>query len=66
MRRHDLDVFSLIMGLFFVGAALIWGLADDPGATLDSWPLPALLITVGVVGLFAALTRRRDPDGDRP
>ena len=65
MRRHDLDVFSLIVGLFFVGAALIWGLAEDPGATLDSWPLPLLLITVGAVGLFAALTRNRDPDGDR-
>ena len=65
MRRHDLDVFSLIVGLFFVGAALIWGLADDPGATLDSWPLTLRLITVGAVGLFAALTRKRDPDGDR-
>ena len=65
MRRHDLDVFSLIMGLFFVGAALIWGLSDDPGAAWDSWPLPVLLITVGAVGLLAALTRGRDPDGDR-
>ncbi len=65
MRRHDLDVFSLIMGLFFVGAALIWGLAEDPAGALGSWPLPVLLITVGAVGLFAALTRGRDPDGDR-
>ena len=66
MRRHDLDVFSLVAGLFFVGAALIWGLAEDPGEALESWPLPVLLIGVGAVGLFAALTRHRTPDDDRP
>ena len=31
VRRHEVDVLSLVFGLFFVGAALIWGLADDPG-----------------------------------
>ena len=59
MRRHDLDVFSLVVGLFFVGSALIWGLSDDPGNVVDSWPLPTLLIVVGVVGLGASLIRRR-------
>ena len=63
MRRHDLDVLSLVLGLFFIGSALIWGLSDDPGNVVDSWPLPTLLIVVGVVGLAASLLRRRsDPD----
>ena len=59
MRRHELDVLSLVLGLFFVGSALIWGLSDDPGNLVDSWPLPTLLIVVGVVGLAASLIRRR-------
>jgi hypothetical protein len=58
VRRHELDVISLVLGLFFVGGALIWGLSDDPGGALDGWPLPTLLIAVGVVGLVASLARR--------
>ena len=59
MRRHELDVLSLVLGLFFVGSALIWGLSDDPGNVAESWPLPTLLIVVGAVGLAASLIRRR-------
>lgn len=63
MRRHDLDVLSLVLGLFFIGSALIWGLSDNPGNVAESWPLPTLLIVVGIVGLVASLLRRRsDPD----
>ena len=63
MRRHDLDVLSLVLGLFFIGSALIWGLSDNPGDVAESWPLPTLLIVVGIVGLVASLVRRRsDPD----
>ena len=58
MRRHDVDVLSLVLGLFFIGSALIWGLSDNPGHVADSWPLPTLLIVVGVVGLAASLVRR--------
>jgi hypothetical protein len=60
VRRHDLDVVSLVLGMFFVGAALIWGLSDDPGGAFGGWPLPTLLIVVGVVGLATSLLRRRD------
>lgn len=59
MRRHELDIISLVMGLVFVGAALIWGLTDDPGEALDGWPVPTLLILVGAAGLTASLLRRR-------
>ncbi|MFL6129284.1 MAG: hypothetical protein ACJ73E_09485 [Mycobacteriales bacterium] len=55
MRRHEVDVLSLVAGLLFVGAALIWGLADDPGAALRGWPLPVLLIAVGAAGLLTSL-----------
>jgi hypothetical protein len=59
VRRHELDVLSLVLGLFFVGSALIWGLSEDPGDAAEGWPLPTLLIVVGVVGLAASLIRRR-------
>lgn len=59
MRRHELDLFSLVAGLIFIGAALLWGLADDPGEALDGWPVPTLLIVVGAAGLAASLLRRR-------
>jgi hypothetical protein len=59
VRRHDVDVLSLVFGLFFVGAAAIWGLAGDTVRAARGWPLPALLITVGVVGLLTALGSRR-------
>ena len=68
MRRHDVDVVSLVAGLFFLGAALIWGLADDPAEALQGWPLPVLLIAVGVAGLVTSLAgwrgRGRAADGD--
>lgn len=59
MRRHELDLFSLVAGLLFVGAALVWGLAEDPGEALDGWPVPTLLIAVGLAGLVASVVRRR-------
>jgi O-antigen/teichoic acid export membrane protein len=49
------DVFSLVFGLLFAGVALIWGLAGDPGLAVDGWPLPVLLIVVGVAGLVSSI-----------
>lgn len=69
MKRHDVDVFSLVVGLLFVGAALIWGLADDPASAVRGWPLPVLLIAVGVAGLVTSLgglRRRRSAGADVP
>lgn len=59
MRKHELDVLSLVLGLFFVGGALVWGLADSNDDPFDSWPLPTLLIGVGLFGLVTSLARRR-------
>ena len=63
-----MDVLSLVLGLFFIGSALIWGLSDDPGHVADSWPLPTLLIVVGVVGsgVQPASAGGATPDDDRP
>jgi hypothetical protein len=55
VRRHEVDVFSLVFGLLFLGAALIWGLAEDPGSALQGWPLPVLLIAVGLAGLLSSI-----------
>jgi hypothetical protein len=57
--RHEVDVLSLVFGLFFLGAAAIWGTSRDALHALRGWPLPALLIVVGVVGLVTAITARR-------
>lgn len=63
MRRHELDVVSLVFGLFFVGVAAIWGLTSDPGHAIRGWPLPVLLIAVGLVGLLSSLVGRRGRAG---
>jgi uncharacterized RDD family membrane protein YckC len=62
VKRHELDVVSLVFGLIFLGAAVIWGFSDSPGPPLDGWPLPTLLILVGVAGLVASFRRRRSGD----
>jgi uncharacterized membrane protein YbhN (UPF0104 family) len=65
VRRHDVDILSLVFGLFFLGAAAIWGLSHDAIRAAGGWPLPTLLITVGVVGLMTALVGR-GPRAARP
>jgi hypothetical protein len=63
--RHDLDVFSLMAGVFFAGVALL-GLLDQGSSDAAGWVWPGLLILVGLVGLLATRARygnrRRDED----
>lgn len=62
MRRHAVDVVSLVAGLVFIVIAGV-GLSDWSWSfSLDArWILPVVLIAVGLIGLTAVLGR----DGGR-
>jgi hypothetical protein len=60
MKRHPLDVVSLISALIFLGIFAIW-LGWDRGdlSIADiGWLTPTLLIVSGVAGVAASLRRR--------
>ncbi len=60
MRRHDLDILSLVAGIAFTGAGLVFLIDRDLGLT-GRWVWPVLLIVVGVAGLVASRTGSHDP-----
>jgi hypothetical protein len=62
MRRHEVDLFSLVTGLVFTVVACIYltAAASDRNVGGD-WVLPVVLVTVGVASL-AGLLRGRSPD----
>ena len=60
MPRHDLDVISLVAGVAFGGAALVFLVERSTGLS-GRWIWPVLLIVLGVAGLIA--TRARNDDG---
>jgi len=72
VRRHEVDVVSLVFGLFFVGAAAIGGLPGDATDAVRGGRVPLLLIVVGLIGLLASLSTRRsrsqtaEPVADQP
>jgi hypothetical protein len=60
MKRHPLDVVSLVSALIFLGIFAIW-LGWDRGdlSIADiGWLTPTLLIVSGVAGVAASLRRR--------
>jgi len=63
VRRHSLDIVSLVFGLFFLGAAVVWGFGGGD-VVRRTWGIPTLLIAVGVIGLLAALPRLLSRDDD--
>ena len=58
MRRHELDLFSLVTGVAFVSVAVLY-LLDSAGVlSVDGrLVIPLLLIVLGVGGLAGALYR---------
>jgi hypothetical protein len=59
VRRHELDLFSLIAGLAFVAVAV--GHLLDVATDLDfdgRWVAPIVLVTLGVAGLAGVLGSR--------
>ncbi|MCW2568875.1 MAG: hypothetical protein JWN54_2972 [Mycobacterium sp.] len=63
MKRHELDVVSLVFGLFFAAVASWWGVNQLGHLNIPlGWPLAAALIVAGLVGLVGALPRRHRED----
>lgn len=62
--RKDLDVFSLVAGLFFLGVAAIWGFGGSAVDDDMQWQAPLLLVAIGVIGLLTAIPRRRSRSDD--
>jgi hypothetical protein len=58
VRRHDVDVTSLVFGLIFLGVAGAWALVQNELISLPDLSVagPAVLIVAGVVGLVATVT----------
>lgn len=60
MKRHPLDVVSLVAALIFLGIFAIWLGWDRGDLSLDDigWITPTLLIVAGLAGVAASLRRR--------
>jgi hypothetical protein len=65
VRRHELDIASLIAGLVFVGisAAYLVGAFTDVHVS-GAWILPLALIGLGAAGLAGTLRRGLRSDAD--
>lgn len=58
MRRHELDLVSLLSGTVLLVIAALY-LAD---VSIDArWALPVVLVTAGVAGIAASVSRVRPP-----
>lgn len=63
MRRHDLDLLSLITGVVFLLVATSHLLGAVAGTDLDlAWLAPVVLVGLGVAGLAGALRAGRSRD----
>jgi len=67
MKRHPLDLTSLIFGAVFGAAAAVYLLSDPLAWDIDErWVLPVALIVLGVAGIAGALSNlpSNRPDDD--
>jgi hypothetical protein len=56
MKRHDIDVVSLVSGLLFAGLGVVFALHALGSFGLDVRVVPAVvLIVLGLAGISAAL-----------
>lgn len=66
MRRHELDLTSLVAGLVFIGIAVAYLIGSYTSVRIDAgWVLPIGLVGLGVAGLAGSLRvglRRDDAD----
>lgn len=67
MRRHDLDLNSLICGVVFLLVAGTHLVAAASGEDVNlAWLFPVLLVGLGVAGLAGALRSSPRPDDPAP
>lgn len=65
MRRHDLDLLSLIAGAVFAAVAVTSLVGAASGESLDlAWLFPVVLVGLGIAGLAGAL-RSSSRDDER-
>jgi hypothetical protein len=58
MRRHELDVASLVTGLVFVAIAVVYLVSAYTDTNVSAgWVLPLGLIGLGLAGLAGSLRR---------
>lgn len=67
MKRHDVDVASLVFGLIFLGVSAMWSLVETdvmglPGLEVAT---PVLLVSIGLAGLIASISRLRSKQDDQ-
>ena len=63
MRRHPLDVFSLLSGLLVLGFAIAYLVGAATEYRLDArLAVPLLLVGLGAAGLAGALVAQRRSD----
>ncbi len=63
MRRHPLDLFSLLSGLLVLGFALAYLIGGYTDVRLDArLAFPLMLVGLGVAGLAGALAAQRRSD----
>jgi len=67
VRRHSLDVFSLLSGLVIVAFAVAYLVGAFTDFRLDGrLAFPLLLVGLGVAGLAGALVAQRRSDRELP
>jgi hypothetical protein len=61
MKRHDIDVISLVSGLLFAGLGIVFALHALGAFSLDVRAVPAVvLIVLGLAGISAAVRASTD------
>ncbi len=67
MKRHSLDLVSLVFGTLFTAAGLVFLISPDPWSLLFestnlSWVFPTLVLLGGAALLFSMAKPSRDSD----
>jgi hypothetical protein len=59
--KHATDPLSLVFGIIYLGAAVLWALnlSATVSASTTRFVVPLVLIAAGAAGLVAAITRGR-------